>query len=274
MGKPFDEWTEEEAAMMVEYENEQARLKEERDREKREREAYYAQKTSEYWRMVHENTSIPSLSMFEERLRQTPATLNLIRIPMTAEQLYPYILAAYKFECSSVSSKEFIHDSSTETILKTVSKWLTSHTKPSLMLRGYVGTGKTTLARAIKQCLITLAGKQMRLDTASALSTMYKDNKELFNSLKKAECLIIDDLGTEPTTLKNYGNEDMPLSELLTERYERRLFTIITTNLTINRVDGKNVDEIETIYGVRIADRLREMCNTISYNPGQKSYRQ
>ena len=43
--------------------------------------------------------------------------------------------------------------------------------------------------------------------------------------------LGIDDLGTEPAEVQDYGNIMYPIKELLTMRYDAQLFTVFTTNL-------------------------------------------
>lgn len=81
------------------------------------------------------------------------------------------------------------------------------------------------------------------------------------NAPAKVPLLFIDDLGIEPRSVRHYGknadgdyrNEDiLPLVELITYRYEHGLPVIITTNFAS--------DVIGKLYGERIADRLREMC--------------
>ena len=67
--------------------------------------------------------------------------------------------------------------------------------------------------------------------------------------------LGIDDLGTEPSEVLDYGNVYTPVIDLLTKRYEEQLFTVITTNLT--------PQQIREHYGDRIADRLNEMVKKI-----------
>ena len=69
--------------------------------------------------------------------------------------------------------------------------------------------------------------------------------------------LAIDDLGTEPVEVLDYGNVLYPIVDLLTRRYDRQLFTVITTNLTS--------EEIRAKYGERIADRLNEMMTKIVF---------
>lgn len=70
--------------------------------------------------------------------------------------------------------------------------------------------------------------------------------------------LGIDDLGTEPSEVMDYGNVYTPVIDRLTKRYEEQFFTIITTNLT--------PQQIREHYGDRIADRLNEMVKKIVFN--------
>ena len=92
--------------------------------------------------------------------------------------------------------------------------------------------------------------------------------------MKRCKLLGIDDLGTEAIIVKSYGNEFSPLAELIAARYSSRLFTVITTNLSVVAdSQGMEVDELQKTYGDRIFDRLREMCNTIRYDGEQPSYR-
>ena len=137
--------------------------------------------------------------------------------------------------------------------------------KNGLILRGGVGTGKTTLMQALKTAIDTFdtAGRRLAIATAWKLANMQRDSKQAFEEWKRRPLLAIDDLGTEPATVKDYGNDNTPLAELLTYRYERRLFTVITTNLDERR--------IEEIYGRRVGDRLKELCHSITF--GSQSYR-
>jgi hypothetical protein len=65
------------------------------------------------------------------------------------------------------------------------------------------------------------------------------------------------DLGSEELA-NSYGNKRNVIEEIIFNRYEAGLpfdYTHITTNL--------NSKMIETLYGERFIDRLREMCNAI-----------
>jgi DNA replication protein DnaC len=77
---------------------------------------------------------------------------------------------------------------------------------------------------------------------------------------KSIAVLCIDDVGLEPTEVLDYGNAINPVIEILEQRYQRQLFTFITTNLTPKQIREK--------YGDRIADRFNEMMKCIVYkNP-------
>ena len=69
--------------------------------------------------------------------------------------------------------------------------------------------------------------------------------------------LAIDDLGTEPAEVLDYGNVLNPAIDLLSARYTDQLFTVVTTNLTPK--------QIREHYGDRIADRFNEMFERIVF---------
>ena len=69
--------------------------------------------------------------------------------------------------------------------------------------------------------------------------------------------LGIDDLGEEEIEMMDYGNRVTPVIDLLSYRYDRMLFTMVTTNLT--------PAQIRSTYGDRIADRFNEMMLIIPY---------
>lgn len=81
--------------------------------------------------------------------------------------------------------------------------------------------------------------------------------------LTQTDLLGIDDSGTEPAEVQDYGNIMYPIKELLTMRYDAQLFTVFTTNL--------EPKDIRQRYDNRIADRLNEMMVKIVYN--NKTYR-
>lgn len=142
----------------------------------------------------------------------------------------------------------------------------TQTTKFGLFFGGTVGNGKTTLIKAIQQTYLQAyqgePNKGLTAYSAKELNERCKDQDEL-NRLSRIEMLAIDDLGSEPAEVKNYGNNLTPLTDLIETRYNERLFTIISSNIPAK--------EIRKLYGDRVADRLNEMVIFLPFT--QKSYR-
>lgn len=148
-----------------------------------------------------------------------------------------------------------------------VASWITDiHARPGLILLGGVGTGKTTLMRALKDTLLNV-GATSRFFLASEFGTLFFDNQEQteYQLLQGNWCkfLLLDDIGTEPRVIKEYGNAIEPFNRIVEARYFNCLPLVFTTNLSL--------EEIGNTYGERIADRLAEMCDVITFNG--ESYR-
>ena len=73
-------------------------------------------------------------------------------------------------------------------------------------------------------------------------------------------CRASTTLAQKPSEVLDYGNVYTPVIDLLTKRYEEQLFTVITTNLTPQK--------IREHYGDRIADRFNEMVKKIVFSNG------
>jgi len=163
----------------------------------------------------------------------------------------------------------FVADDNTKQNVSKAAKWLTGDYKVGLILYGGVGNGKTTLARSICELISILfkkdewTGKGVAKFSALELSKMMLDSPDRYNQIKNCELLFIDDIGIEPASVKSWGNECSPVTELIYSRYDKQLFTLATSNL--------NDTELKDRYGIRISDRFNEMFEKV-YFPG-KSYR-
>lgn len=97
---------------------------------------------------------------------------------------------------------------------------------------------------------------RMRIIHACEITDLAHD-VEAFRDLKRLSMLGIDDLGTEPAEIVDYGNPIYPVVRLIEHRYESQSFTFITTNLTPSEIRKK--------YGDHIADRFNEMLHVIVF---------
>lgn len=184
------------------------------------------------------------------------------------------IYSAMKAEVSH-RCKELIFDDATKGHIEQVARWLVEpHGKPGLILMGLCGNGKTTMMRALSRLIeyvseMTVGYSKrtvMPIYPAKEIARMCaapdKERKD-FKELSGLEMLGIDDLGEEPKEVMSYGMIYTPLTDLICERYDHQLATVITTNLTKEQLSEK--------YGVRVYDRFREMLDIITFtNP---SYR-
>lgn len=190
---------------------------------------------------------------------------------------------------------EFKNDGNVKYYVSVFTEWLVnSDDKCSIMLCGGCGTGKTTLAVAFARLANSLHQKAekterywlyqqtqevqamydamsrfptVRLytaqDIADAARRSKEDKTDEYLAIKRTPFLIIDDLGCEPTEVKNFGTSITPITDIIYERYSTMRPTIITTNL--------DPSQIRTEYNPRVADRLNEICRVIGYK--NNSYR-
>ena len=77
-----------------------------------------------------------------------------------------------------------------------------------------------------------------------------------YEEFLRAKYLFLDELGAEPERCQSYGTDYTPVQNLISYRYDRKLPTIITTNLA----DDKILDR----YGTRMMDRINEMFSPSS----------
>ena len=196
------------------------------------------------------------------------------RLSLTKEEAIDLMLVAVQNEVEFRQRQFVMSEELMEQVTKMAS-WLTGESsKFGIMLLGLCGNGKSTLVKAFDKLLTQLAiplyrnctieRYNLKMVDAKYVANLSKSNPKDYFCLSRSEMLAIDDLGTEPTEVMDYGNISYPLIDLLTQRYELQQFTIITTNLTGQAIREK--------YGDRIADRLNEMMEKVGFtNPSYRS---
>lgn len=197
--------------------------------------------------------------------RSERASLERLTFEIPVNDAANGIYAAMKAEVERRGGRMSLDEQTRQHILR-AALWLTDATAPpGLMLCGLCGNGKTTLARALATLIEFITEKEMsfsnrcvmKFQTARnicrlcAAGEKYKEESAVFRSLFHEPMLIIDDLGQEPQEVVVYGMVHNPIVDLITERYDRRLMTVITSNL--------ETEDIRRIYGERLFDRMKEM---------------
>lgn len=132
-----------------------------------------------------------------------------------------------------------------------------------LLLIGTCGTGKTHLAAAITNHIISEFGIPVKFGTfidllSDVKSTFDSDSNEKENDIidkfVKINLLVIDDIGKE----KNTEWSNSILYRVINRRYENYKPVIITSNLTIA--------ELEKEIGEATVSRIIEMCDGVKMN--------
>ena len=119
-----------------------------------------------------------------------------------------------------------------------------------MVLTGGTGLGKTFLLRAMAERLIERDRNVLIISAYRMLEMLrksYFENEDSASELLNAEILMIDDLGSEPL-MQNVTVEQ--LFNLLNERQNRGLSTVISTNLDMAKFRER--------YTERIASRLSD----------------
>lgn len=123
-----------------------------------------------------------------------------------------------------------------------------------LLLCGSVGTGKSFLAAAIANELISQGTPCLMTNFSriiSRISEKFGGDQKYLDDLNRFDLLVIDDLGAERDTEFTWEK----VMDVIDARYRAGLPIIITTNLTT-----KQLSDQSDIRHQRVYSRLREMC--------------
>ena len=126
---------------------------------------------------------------------------------------------------------------------------LPSPEKPNVVFMGMTGLGKSYLCNAIAYRALEKGIEAKRVTAYSFVQDMLRSIQERRNGIDEiytsAPLLVIDDLGSEPV-IPNVTEET--LFSVLNERINKRLPTIVATNLSVKALQDR--------YGERVISRL------------------
>lgn len=142
-----------------------------------------------------------------------------------------------------------------------------------ILLVGNIGNGKTSLMRFFSTNQLYGFRIERALDIASDYKTVGESAVKAYSSNSKVSQNIygledygycFDDIGTEEIPAQHYGEKKNVFAEILLSRYDNHLTPFNSTHATTN----KDLTEIETIYGSRVYDRMKEMFNIVIFDHG------
>lgn len=188
---------------------------------------------------------------------------------MNEAQAKDYLVAAYRAEVE-FRHRKFVLDAHTSDNIGQLARFLTDGgSRFGVMFFGLCGNGKTTLVYALQNAINYLerigavpSKTGITIIDAKEVVRRSKDDNE-FRRMLDSDMIAIEDMGREPRDVLEYGNVLNPVIDLLEYRYNRQLFTIVTTNL--------KPQQVREHYGDRIADRCNEMFDRIVFQ--NESYR-
>lgn len=207
----------------------------------------------------------------QDGLRQSIPPKSMMRglgLDYPPREIKNCLYAFYKQEVEKRKNKMIFTDQ-LKNIVSDIGDFLTiEDRKYGLFLPGYVGNGKTTMMKAIRDVISYLTEKGIisyyecskypYFVTANQMVNILISDLTEFRKMKGSKFLFIDELGSEQTKVSTYGMVYRPFYDVLSYRYENMLPTFIASNLSPSDIREKYEDE-------RIIDRMKEMFKIISF---------
>jgi len=137
-----------------------------------------------------------------------------------------------------------------EEVNQFIERWKQSSRTKGILLMGLPGVGKTTILKN----LLHTHNDYVSTDQL-VIRYMHQGIEGVsMNGQLHVPQKLIDDLGTEGFA-SHFGNKVDIIGMLIQDLYSRNIPKHFTTNL--------NMEELKERYGMRVVDRLKEMCHII-----------
>ena len=152
-------------------------------------------------------------------------------------------------------------------IIKEIKNFLVNYKKgekvKGIYLHGNFGSGKTYLIAALFNELAKTGVKSIIVHTPELLRSLKDsfstDYSTKFESLKKVDLLLLDDIGAEYLT--NWGRDEV-IEPILQYRMDEKLPTFFTSNFTIEELEkhfSTANNSIDKVKAKRIVERIKQL---------------
>lgn len=200
---------------------------------------------------------------FQEEQRQKEIELEKERSLNKVKKYKDLSVISNKFLSSTFENANMKRDNNINICKRYADSFLKKNVDVGLILYGNSGTGKTFDSACIANYLMQQGKSVLALNLALYLTKLKSEWNEaeidILDKVSKCDLLIIDDLGVEKES--EWTLEKTFL--LIDARYRSGKPLIISTNLNFSENNANC--EILKKYGIRIKDRLNEMCFPILY---------
>ena len=213
------------------------------------------QKTSQIVLALVKNSLLPTRNDLVAKLPAQIEGIERETLEEVLSQIYRKAVESRGIEFQDITDTEV-----GAKIQKAADWMMGSPVRSGLLFQGTIGSGKTTLMYAMYGLYKQFASPVI-YTTAYDLHTQFKHQLEKeasrYEEFLRAKYLFLDELGSEPERCQSYGTEYTPVQNLISYRYDRKLPTIVTTNIA----DDKILDR----YGPRMMDRINEMFSILRF---------
>ena len=177
-----------------------------------------------------------------------------------------YIKKGYRFEVSkdirnAKMSDIYTDDKNRVELIKWVSKFIKDYkagkTYKGLYLNGNFGSGKSFIISATINELVKSGYSAAMIYYPEFLRILRSYFEEQYDFARKADLLLIDDIGAENLSL---WNRDDILGPILQYRMDNKLTTFFTSNLTLEELEehlSVSKDSIDKLKAKRIIERIK-----------------
>ena len=134
---------------------------------------------------------------------------------------------------------------------KQVIDWLLNNEGKGLFLTGSYGRGKSVIVNSVIPILFQIYHNKVL--TPVAARNLYR-----YTDYVKQWAYVIDDIGQESLSVKDFGTTDYPVINIISECEDKMKLLILSSNLDKAELTAK--------YGERIVDRINRLCKVVPFS--------